>query len=144
MGLLPDTQKLRVMQVPGMSETFSPPPTSKKPLVIDPGMNHDKGVTHVPWCMSGSLPRGGGENVPGIPVACTTRSLAHLVRGPCEPEFAWGLLWLYVWRWLRSEVMYLIRYPISITWPKCRFTVPNVILPTWHCLVPLLTHIALH
>ena len=24
------------------------------------------GVTHVSWCMSGSLTRGGGENVPGI------------------------------------------------------------------------------
>ena len=32
-----------------------------KPLVSDPGMHHG---THVPWCMSGSLTRGGGENVP--------------------------------------------------------------------------------
>ena len=27
-------------------------------------------VTHVPWCMSGSLTCGGGENIPGIPGAC--------------------------------------------------------------------------
>ena len=42
----------------------------KKPLVSDPGMHHGTCVTHVPWCMSGSLTRGGRENVPGIPGAC--------------------------------------------------------------------------
>ena len=33
-------------------------------------MHHDTCVTHVPWCMSGSLTCGDGENVPGIPGAC--------------------------------------------------------------------------
>ena len=42
----------------------------KKPIVSDPGMHHGTCVTHVPWCMSGSLTLGGGENVPGIPGAC--------------------------------------------------------------------------
>ena len=42
----------------------------RKPLASDPGMHHGTCVTHVPWCMSGSLTRGGGENVPGIPGAC--------------------------------------------------------------------------
>ena len=42
----------------------------RKLLVSDPGMHHGTCVTHVPWCMSGSLTRGGGENVPGIPGAC--------------------------------------------------------------------------
>ena len=42
----------------------------RKPLVSDPGMHHDTCVTHVPWCMSGSLTCGDGENVPGIPSAC--------------------------------------------------------------------------
>ena len=32
--------------------------------------------------MLGSLTRGGGENVPGIPCACTTRNFKCLVRGP--------------------------------------------------------------
>ena len=54
----------------------------RKPLVSDPGMHHDTCVTHVPWCMSGSLNRGGGENVPGIPGACATRNFTYLVRGP--------------------------------------------------------------
>ena len=42
----------------------------RKPLVSDPGMYHGTCVTHVPWCMSGSLTCGDGENVPGIPGAC--------------------------------------------------------------------------
>ena len=41
-----------------------------KSLVSDPGMHHGTCVTHVPWCMSGSLIRSDGENVPGIPGAC--------------------------------------------------------------------------
>ena len=54
----------------------------RKPVVSDPGMHHGTCVTHVPWCMSGSLTRGGEENVPGIPGACTTRNFSYLVRGP--------------------------------------------------------------
>ena len=42
----------------------------RKPLVSDPGMPHGTCVTHVPWCMSGSLTCGEGENVLGIPGAC--------------------------------------------------------------------------
>ena len=42
----------------------------RKPLVSDPGMHHGTCVTHVPWCMSGSLTCDDGENVPGIPGAC--------------------------------------------------------------------------
>ena len=42
----------------------------RKTRVSDPGMHHGTCVTHVPWCMSGLLTRGGGENVPGIPGAC--------------------------------------------------------------------------
>ena len=47
-------------------------------------MSHGTCAMHVPWCMSGSLTRGGGENVPGIPVACATRNFTYLVRGPCH------------------------------------------------------------
>ena len=45
-------------------------PLQRKSLVSDPGMHHGTCVTHVPWCMSGSLTRCGRENVPGIPGAC--------------------------------------------------------------------------
>ena len=56
----------------------------RKPLVSDPDMHHGTCATHVPWCMSGSLTRNGGENVPGIPGACATRNCTYLVRGPCR------------------------------------------------------------
>ena len=55
----------------------------RKPLVSDPGMHHGTCVTHVSWCMSGSLTRGDGENVPGIPGACANRIFKYLARGPC-------------------------------------------------------------
>ena len=44
---------------------FSRRRLQRKPLVSDHGMHHGTCVTHVPWCMSGSLTRGSGENVPG-------------------------------------------------------------------------------
>ena len=56
----------------------------RKQLVSDPVMHHGSCVTHVPWCMSGSLTHGGGENVPGIPSACATHNFAYLARGPCR------------------------------------------------------------
>ena len=62
----------------------------RKPLVSDPNMHHGTCVTHVPWCMSGSLTRGRGENVPGIPGACWTLNFACLVRGP------WTIIFIQV------------------------------------------------
>ena len=47
----------------------------RKPLVSDPGMHHGTCVTHVSWCMSGSLTCGDGENDPSIPDACATAIL---------------------------------------------------------------------
>ena len=40
-------------------------PLQMKPLISDPDMHHDTCVTHMPWCMSGSLTCGGGGNIPG-------------------------------------------------------------------------------
>ena len=74
----------------------------RKPLVSDPGMHHGTCVTHVPWCMSGSLTCGDGENIPGIPGACAPAILriwqeAHWLRRsrdlsascPSEESFKW-------------------------------------------------------
>ena len=82
-GPLPRYVKLRVAHAPEMPGTFSPPPTVlRKPLGSGPDMHHGTCVTHVPWCMSGSLTRGGGENVPGIPGDCATHNCIYLLRGP--------------------------------------------------------------
>ena len=77
---------LWVAHAPGMPGTFSPPARFN-----DPDMNHGTCVTHVPWCMSGSLTgdflwsrwRG---NVPGIPSACATRNFVYLLRGPWKTK----------------------------------------------------------
>ena len=60
----------------------------RKPIVGDPGMHHGTCVTHVPWCMSGSLTCGDGENVPGIPGTCAPAILR------IWQEAHWFGLWL--------------------------------------------------
>ena len=59
----------------------------ESPGLSDPDMHHGTCVTHVSWCMSGSLTSvsfevGCGENVPGIPGECTTPNFTYLARGP--------------------------------------------------------------
>ena len=39
----------------------------RKPLVSDPNMHHGTCITHLPWCMSGSLTRGRGKTFPAFP-----------------------------------------------------------------------------
>ena len=58
----------------------------RKPLVSDPGMHHGTCVTHVPWCMSGSLTCGDGENVPGIPGACAPAILRIWQEAHCTGQ----------------------------------------------------------
>ena len=73
-------ENLRVVHAPGMPGTFYSwliSSEERKPLVRDPGMYHDTCVTYVPWCMTGSITRGGWENVP-----CMPGNFAHLSRGP--------------------------------------------------------------
>ena len=71
MDLLPDTQNCGLRMLRKCRERFPRHRLQRKPLDSDPGMH--------PWCMTGSLTRGGGENIPG---ACATRNFAYLVRGP--------------------------------------------------------------
>ena len=52
-GPLTRYAKLRVAHAPGMPGTFFPPPR-----VSDSDMHHGTCVTHVPWCMTGSLTSG--------------------------------------------------------------------------------------
>ena len=75
----------------------------RKPLVSDPGMHHGTCVTHVPWCMSGSLTCGDGENVPGIPGACAPAILriwqeAHWSTGS-------ALVQIMAWHWTNTDLL---------------------------------------
>ena len=71
----------------------------RKPLVSDPGIHHGTCVTHVRWCMSGSLTSGDEKNVPGIPGRCATRNFAYRARGP-------------YWKALICVAVAITRYPI--------------------------------
>ena len=75
MGLLPHTQHCVLRMHRECQEHCPRHRIQRKPLISDPDMHHGTCVTHVPWCMSGSLTSGGGEKVPGIPGACATRNL---------------------------------------------------------------------
>ena len=55
MGLLPDTQNRGLRMRRECRERFPRHRVQRKLLVSDPGMHHGTCVTHVPWCMSGSL-----------------------------------------------------------------------------------------
>ena len=73
----------------------------RNPLVSDPGMHHGTCVTYVPCCMSGSLTRGGGENVPTGEFPAQrpmTRNFTYLARGPwrsvmCQCTTSWYHVW---------------------------------------------------
>ena len=76
-GPLTRCVKMWIAHAPGM-----PPPR-----VSDPVMHHGTCITHVPWCMPGSLTSGflwsrWRENVPSIPGVRVTPNFTYLVRGP--------------------------------------------------------------
>ena len=60
-GLLTRYAKLRVAHASWMPGMFTRHRLQRKTLVSDPSMHHGTCVTHVLWCMSGSLTRGDGE-----------------------------------------------------------------------------------
>ena len=87
----------------------------RKPLVSYFGMHHGTCVTHVPWCMSGSLTRAGGANVPGIPSACATRNFTYLIRGLRKPH-NWA-------PWYCCAILSLVASLMSLMlpwWPPAR------------------------
>ena len=100
---------------PGMPGTFSSPPR-----VSDSDMHHGTCVTHVPWCMPGSLNSGfrwirrRGGNFSGIPGACATRNFTYLIRGPfaSKHQNIYNALWNDPWI---LQLYDLKRVPASLT-----------------------------
>ena len=111
-GLLPDTLNRWLRMHREYRELFPRPRLQSKPLVSDPGMHHDTCVTHVPWCMSGSLTRYGGvprhsPGVPGIPGACATHNFTYLARGPWICNFTSDSKLDHFINWLLPYALYL-------------------------------------
>ena len=96
-----------------MPGTFTPPPNPKKTA----NLHYGTSATHVPWCMSGSLSRGGRENVPGISGAFATCNFVYLVRGQASPI-------------LRATALIIGRAcqwtGLSHNEPDCPSTIPDV------------------
>ena len=109
-GLLPDTQNCGLCIRRECRERFLRHLFQRKWLVNDPGMNHGPCATHVPWCMSGSLARGGGEDVPGMVGACATRNFAYLVRGPCFKRVVTIDALTCVWQQSGPDIYYVSVY----------------------------------
>ena len=82
MGLSADTWNCWLRITRECRDRFPRHRLQRKSLVSDPGLHDGMCVTHVLWCISGSLIRGGWENFPGIPDACPTRNFRYLARGP--------------------------------------------------------------
>ena len=79
--------KLWVAHAPVCWKRFPRHRLQRKPQVNDPCRHPGTCITHMPWCMSGSLTRSSRENVPGIPGACGTRKFTYLERCPCHKVF---------------------------------------------------------
>ena len=90
----------------------------------DPGTHHGTCVTHVPWCMSGSLTRGGWENVAGIPGACATRNFTYLTRGPYHDIITCQTPHISPWIQASSKQASTInanwwwRFVLKLNWPS--------------------------
>ena len=108
MGLLPDSQNCGLRMRRECRERFACHRLLRKPLVSDPGMHHGTCVTHVPWCMSGSLSRGGGENVHGIPGACATQFYVSRKR-----PMHCGITWLV-------GIPTIFQRPMTVPWTAPR------------------------
>ena len=110
MGLLPDKQNCVLCMHWECRERFPRHRLQRKWLISDPGMLHGTCVTHVPWCMSGSLTRRGGETLPAFPantqpdILCIWQE-AHEWYAKwflCVDDVVLSLTWLllYVVTWL--------------------------------------------
>ena len=131
MDLWPDTENCGLRMRRECQERFPRKRLQRKPLVIDPGMHNG---------MSGSLTRGVGENVPGIPGACATHIFTYLARGPlhktiiCQTAAAHdGMLVQYVYfgfRW-RIGTGQAINYYLISWWHGSSMHI-RVTQPQWY------------
>ena len=89
----------------------------RKPQVSDPRMHQGTCVMHMPWCMSGLLTRGGGENVPSISNPCTTLCVSGK-----RPIKAAGTLWWWVNTGTSNQAISLY---LNQCWPSSIIHVPS-------------------
>ena len=84
LALLLDTNNCGLRMGRDYRERFPCHRRQRKRLNSDTGMHHGTCVTHVPWCMSGSLTGSDEKNVPGIPGTCSNHSFTYLSKRPID------------------------------------------------------------
>ena len=90
MGLFPDTLNRGLRMRRECRERFPRHRFQRKPVGSGPGMHHGTCVTHVPWCMSGSLNRGGGGK--RSPHSRRMRNSQFYISGKRPIEKLWSVL----------------------------------------------------
>ena len=126
MGLLPDTYNCGLRMRRDCRERFPRYRLQRKLLVSDLGMHHGTCVTHVPWCMSGSLTRRGGENATGILGACATGNFTYLVRGPLARL-------LHCRIFVRGSTEHRCWIPLAKKTDHCIYMMFSLLLPRTSC-----------
>ena len=88
----PPNNQIRTIAGCACAGNVSQPPTSKETA----SWRSRHASRHVPWCVSASLTRSCGENVPGIAGACATRNFTHMLRGPWDSYQVFIILYLSI------------------------------------------------
>ena len=103
----------------------------RKPLVSDPDMHHGTCMTHVPWCMSGSLTRGGGETFSACPAHAHLQFYVSVKRLMIYGMYiTWPALWLTS---VVESLCFIMQHR-----PKLQPAYPTLPLPLPGCCAALL------
>ena len=132
-GLLRDTYNCGLRMRRECRERFPRHGLQIKQLESDPGMHHGTCATYLSWCMSGSPTRCGGENVPAIPGACTTRNFVSLVKGPLHGHFhITSLIVGSRYRYMRGIMWSVYSLVFNINMSRCWDSFERAIWPIIH------------
>ena len=131
MGHLPDTQNRRCACAGNAGNDF-PVTAGKRSRHASRHVRHARAVVHAGIAnYQFSLKLAAGENVPGIPNACSTCNFTYLVRGPCQAE------WHRAWDCLSS----IINRNIQIKSQIENFICNVKQLAAWHLYIPTIADI---
>ena len=116
-------RKIASAHAPEMPETFSP-----SPQVSDPDMHHGTSITHVPWCMPGSLTSGFLWKIGGRGKRSRRmRNLQFYVSGK-RPMVKHTVHYEEVLMWGP-----FLQYRISVWWNHYRPETPKIYQIHWDC-----------
>ena len=127
-------------QIRKMPGTFSRHRLLRKPPVSDPDMHHGTYITQVPWCMSGTPNRGGGEKFPAHAQPANLRiwQEAHWASARAQAEAMWAIYLHCPGQWTQAIRVQLATLDLLNVWIYCLglFGIRNH-LRNWWWIPPL-------